>query len=198
MLNVSSPCSVYIVFTEYPPKLFELFDNEGRLYYFRYLDGRTSRIKFNIPDKGFYTSDVPFRVDKIKNIEIPEKLPVLPEAERDRLKPVEVVYNPELENTPARIFTDTGVIEVGRRFDGLPQPIKLFLLLHEQGHLFYKSEEKCDLFALVNFLRMGYNRSTGYYALAQILRRSRQNIDRVKNIFDNIEQYTGAFDPGIV
>jgi hypothetical protein len=170
------------------PKLFLLCDADGNTYYFRYLDGKTPRIKFNIPDTGSYTGNVDYDIVKICSIEIPSTFPKLPPADRDRIKSTTVIYNPDLQGTPARIYTDSGVIEVGKRFLELIKPVQRFLLWHEKGHLFYSEEENCDMYALVNFLREGYNQSTGYYALSKVLKVSAQNIDRIKANFKNIQK----------
>ncbi len=188
MLNVNSPCTVYIKFTGEQPKLFKLFNSKHGLYHFRYLNGKTPRIKFNIPDEGIYKGNVPFDVLKIVPIEIPDMYPELPSPERDRWKDVSMSYNPNLYDTPVRIFTETGLIETGPKYYEYPAPIRLFLLLHEQGHLFYKTEEYCDMWALVNYLRMGYNRSMAYYALSNILKNTPHNMYRLKCAFENIQK----------
>jgi hypothetical protein len=170
-----------------------LLDDVGQKdgYYFRYLDGKTPRIKFNVPDPGEYETNVPIEVVKTVPIEIPEKYPRLPPADRDRWKPVTEWYNPEMDKgttTPIRIYTEPGIIEFGDRFLSYISPIKKFLKLHEYGHLFYSSEENCDMYALVNFIRMGYNQSTAYYALSHILSRSQTNVERLKTLLNNIQK----------
>lgn len=174
------------------PRLF-LLDSitamEG--YYFRYLDGKTPRIKFNVPDPGHYETNVPIEVVKVVSIEVPDKYPELPPANRDRLKPVKKVYNPEMDNittTPIRIYTEPGIIEYGNRFLSFIKPIQLFLEFHEEGHFFYTQEENCDMYALINFIRKGYNQSTAYYALSHILSRSKGNIERLKTLLNNIQK----------
>jgi len=178
-------------FTEYMPHRFllnSISDNE--CYYFRYLDGNTPRIKFNVPDPGCYEPDAPIEVVKAVDIEIPTNYPVLPPANRDRLKPVSYYYNPEMDKetmTPIRIYTEPGVIEYGDKFLSYISPIQKFLTLHEYGHFFYIEEENCDLYALVNFCRSGYNQSTALYALSHILGRSKENIERIRSLFNNIQ-----------
>lgn len=189
-LNVDRQATYYIQFTEVMPKLFLLNKCNGEGYYFRYLDGKTPRIKFNIPDLGCYEGNVPFEVVKIVGIEIPDNLPVLPPAERSRIKEVTVVDNADIAS-PARIFTGSGKIEVNENFRNYIEPIQKFLLWHEKGHLFYTSEDKCDLFALVNFFRAGYNQSTAYFTLRNILRRTPENIDRTKKILQAIDKING-------
>jgi hypothetical protein len=165
-------------------------------YYFRYLNGNvnagaTPRIKFNIPDPGIYVGNAPFEVVKVVPIEIPDALPELPPAERDRWKDIKLVYNPEMNKTsitPIRIYSDTGVVEYGPRFLQLIPPIQVFLIEHERGHLFYKTEQYCDMYALLNFIRKGYNQSTAYYALTHILSRTKENAGRIKTIFNNIQK----------
>lgn len=187
-LVVNKPATVYIRFLIDMPVLFQLYDAGGNLYFFRYLDGKTPRIKFNVVDPGDYTSPTPFEAYKSTSLVTPFLLPALPKADRDRWKPVTVRYNSALTDTPAAIYTDTGLIETGPNFYTYPAPIRLFLLLHEVGHLFYSDEDNCDLYALVNYLRMGYNRSMAYYALANILRRTPANIERLKSIFNSIQK----------
>lgn len=195
-INVNSPSTIRIKFTDVLPRLFKLYNSKGQLYFFRYLDGKTPRIKFNIPDVGTYTPDILIEVVSIKPIEIPEDLPILPPAERDRYKKSTVKYNPELLSSPAIIYTHKGLIEVGPKFYELPPTIQLFLLLHEEGHYFYKTEENCDLYALVNYFRMGYNRGMAYYALEKVLSKTPQNMQRIKKMFDKIQAYTGNFNSG--
>jgi hypothetical protein len=160
-------------------------------YYFRYLDGKTPRIKFNIPDAGIYETNVPIEIVKIVPIEIPDHGAVLPPADRDRWKDCKMIYNPEMDkitSTPIRIFTEPGIIEYGPRFKSFIKPIQKFLIFHEWGHLFYSGEEDCDFYALVNFVRAGYNQSTGLYSLSHILKRSPGKITRLKSLLNNIQK----------
>jgi hypothetical protein len=160
-------------------------------YYFRYLDGKTPRIKFNVPDPGTYNSNVPVEVVKVAPIEIPDKMPTLPPANRDRWQECKKVYNPEMDSTtttPIRIYSNMGIIEYGDRFLSFIKPIQIFLEFHERGHQFYVEEENCDMFALVNFINSGYNQTTAYYALDNILSRSPQKIERLKTLFNNIQK----------
>lgn len=196
-INIDFPSTVYIQFTGVMPKLFVLRDGSGDVHYFRYLNGSIPRIKFNMPIAGMYTTDNEIQVVKIVPIEIPDNLPTLPPAERDRLKPVTFVFNPNLKFT-ASINTHTGIIEHGPKYMGLIKPVQIFIDEHEKGHMFYKTEEKCDLFALVNFIRMGYNESTAYYALSSVIKKSPEQMKRVKDMFNNLDKsFSPNFNPGI-
>jgi hypothetical protein len=196
---VNSPSSVYIRFTEEMPKLFVIYDSSGDVHYFRYLDGSTPRIKFRMPIPGVYTCETPIEIVKIVPIEIPQAVlsPSLPPAERDRWKPVFFKYNSDL-GTVARIDTSTGLIEHGPRYKRLIKPIQVFIDEHEKAHMFYLTEEKCDLMALVNFVRMGYNESTAYYALSMVLRKTPQQMERAKELYRSIMAgIQENFNPGI-
>lgn len=133
------------------------------------------------------------------------------------IKEIKIVDNPNL-NSPARIYTKQGVIEKGKSFYSFIKPIRAFFLLHEFGHLFYgvngkdidraneiaktdmnaaklyvkqcqlRGEKKCDLYAFIKFLEMGYNRSTAFYALKIVLKRSQENVNRIKSMAANIQQ----------
>lgn len=214
-MTITKPCTVYVRFVDEIPKKFILTNSLGEIYYFRYTAGKFPRIKFNILHPDEYFSNVPIEVVKKVPVEIPKDLPAYPEPERNGLfkNNFSIVDNFSLENTPARIFTKQGVIEVSRMYYDLPKPIRAFLLLHEIGHFFYgvtdsdieyansitngeqwlkdkaqKSEEKCDLFALINYLEMGYNRSMAFYALSHILKHSKENEERLKSALNNIQQ----------
>jgi hypothetical protein len=192
---VNSASTVYIAFTSEMPKLFLMIDADGDVEYFRYMDGKTPRIRFNIPVPGSYTFNCPFSLVKMVPIEVNYNLPVLPSPERDRLKEPVIVYDPGWTISVASNFTEEGVIVHGPGWLALIKPIRLFIDLHEVGHFFYRTEQYCDLYALVNFLRMGYNRSTAFYALTKVLGRSPEAMDRIKSMFSTITKTTGEFSP---
>lgn len=213
-LSIKKPCTVYVKF-ETPPGLFQLKHERHGLYYFRDLQGKTPRIKFNICHPGQYTANIPFEIVKVVPIEIPDTLPGLPSYERNDIKDFVINDNFDFYGSPARVFVKEGIIERSKDFYKLPKPIRVFILLHEVGHFFYgitdadikkanrlpepdnkdflrkrmyESEAKCDLFALVQYLQMGYNRSMAYYSLSKVLSRSQDNIDRVKKLVSNIQK----------
>lgn len=195
-IKISDPSTVYIKFTGTLPAIFVLTDDYDNVEYFRYLDGHTPRIKFNVPESGNYLGNTDFEIVKIVPIEIPGILPTLPPAERDRwtANPV-IIYDENWTESPASNFTFDGVIMHGPAYAAMIKPIRIFIDLHEKGHYFYCTEEYCDLYALVNFLRMGYNRSTAYYALSKVLNRTSQGIARIDFLMKNIIQTTGEFSP---
>lgn len=186
-VTAEKPCTVYVRFLGVTPVQFELYDTAGDLYFFRALHN-TPRIKFNIVHPGTYSSNAPFEVVKITDIEIPSTLPALPAFERNREKPLDIQFNADLDSSPARIFSHTGKIEVGARFYELPKAVRLFILLHEAGHLYYETETKCDMFALIHFLKMGYNRSTAFYALSRVLRRTKEATERLNALIGYIQK----------
>lgn len=186
-LEISRPVTVFIKFTAEKPLCFKLSGKANGLYYFRHLPPGTPRIKFNIVDPDTYTANVPFEVVKTSAIETPNQYPQLPPAQRQRYKNVTFIYNPDLKGTPARIYTATGVIEHGPTYLAMPKPIRLFIDLHEEGHLFYATEEYCDVWALVSYLRMGYNRSMAFYTLYHILGKTDVNIKRLEFLLNQIK-----------
>jgi hypothetical protein len=194
-IPIKSPSTVYINFTAEMPHILCVYGSNGVPEFFRHMDGRTPRIKFNLVVPDNYTCNVPFSIVKIVPVEIP-KIPTLPPAERDRYQgEPTIVYDPEWTHSPASNFTEENLIVHGPVWKAQIPPVRLFIDLHECGHFFYVTEEYCDMYALVNFLRMGYNRSTAYYALSKVLRRSPENLNRIKQLFVTIQQATGAFSP---
>lgn len=188
-VKINDPSTIYVKFpSNYLPRKFVVTDSNNEIYFERYLDGKTPRIKFNIPYpvNAVYNIVTQCEIVKIVPIEIPDISINLPPFERNRVKDLRIIDNPELNGTPARIFTYDGVIELGRKFYTFPKPMRVFFLWHEIGHLYYKTEQYCDLFALVHFLKAGYNMSTAMYCLTNVLRRNKQNWDRILYVYNNL------------
>ena len=170
------------------PKRFTLHNSQGELYYIRELDGNTDEISINICHHDRYTPSIPFTV-----LEREELTPYgwdkieLPEPERNKVKQFRIKYNPNLKGTPARIFTDSGLIEIGERFYKYPPPLRMFILFHEFGHFYYITESLADLYALKMYLMLGYNESNAFYALSKILHPNEQNNERITKLFETIK-----------
>lgn len=180
-ISINKPVTVYVSFINEFPKLFSIDSDKEKYYYFRYLNTRTPRIKFNITDPGNYYFSTPVKITKIRDIEIPHNLPSLPAPERSRIMPTEFVVNPEYSGLAIN-YTMIGRIELGKQWMDLPGPMKLYLMLHEKWHAFYLTEKFCDWAAAVDFLRLGYNRSTAYYCLKNLLTKTSENIDRIAEL----------------
>lgn len=191
---VTSPSTFYIRFLHEYPLRFVLSNQRGEVVYFRYLDGKTPRIKFNVLDKGEYYGNVPFEVVRKTELEKPSSLPSLPCPDRERSSDYRVVDNFSLIGTPARIFTQgydgksQPVVELSRKFYDMPKACQDFILAHEEGHLKYSKEDDADLYALVKCLEKGNNRSMCFYALSHILKKSPANMERLKSMLNNIQK----------
>lgn len=178
--------TVYVTF-QFQPIRFEVYDDRGKLYYFRELGGKFDGIKFNICHKGHFTMSEDCVIDKIVDIEIYPVVESLPPPDRNRMKKVEVVFNKELMITPARINSKTGKIEIGPRFKNFPFPVRLFILCHEEGHLLYADEFNADLYACKIYVNNGYNKSNAFYALSKVLKETDQNYNRIKQLFKTLQ-----------
>lgn len=188
LLQTSRPCTVYIsISVNDIPRNFKLY-KDGQLDFFRPTGGKLTRLKFNVPIPGTYESNVDFKIVKIVDLEYPSTYPTLPDHEREDYRDYTIVKNEELTGTPARIFRKRGIIETSRQFDGLPTSMQKFIILHEIGHFYYKTEEYCDLYALIEFLKLGYNRSTAYYTMENILHVTPVNIKRLQFLINNIQK----------
>lgn len=188
MIIITEPSTVFIKFTDECPKSFVLTNSDNdNVEYFRFMDGKVPRIKFNIPNAGSYIGNVKFDIVKIVPIEVPIlALPTLPIADRNRYRTPKFVFNPNLTDTVARTFSEDGIIEHSPFYESLPRCIQVFIDLHEIGHFFYLNENDADLYAFVCFVRKGYNVSTAYYAMDRVLKKSKQNIERLRDMYNNI------------
>lgn len=179
--------STITVTFENPPIRVDVFNDNGKLYYFRELGGNFKTIKFNICHKGHYTISEDCVINEITDINIIPVNVVLPPPDRNREKEVSIVFNKNMTSTPARINTKTGVIEIGKRFKLFPFPIRLFILCHEVGHFFYSKEENADLYACKIYVDNGYNKSNALYSLTKVLSVNIQNEKRILELFKKIQ-----------
>lgn len=184
IFKIVQPSTVLFTFDEPPQYVNVYLKNE--LYYFRNLGGKFYKIKFNVKHPGKYFIDVDCANIKVIPIEITPLNFELPEPDRQRLKPFQFIYNSELTGTPARNYTNTGIIEYSSYFKTLPFPLRLFILLHEIGHFYYKDEENADAYAAKVFIDNGYNESTAIYALTKVLHPTDKNEKRILSLFKKI------------
>lgn len=186
-IQTRQPATVTLKFTRPFPDRVNIFIDNGQQYFFRNVGGKYSEINVNFPIPGIYQTDAGqvHDITPLKISPIVQKI-TLPEHERTtNPEGISFHYNPEI-SSPARIFRHKGRIEKGPKFYALPYSLKLFILLHEIGHLYYKTEWKCDLFACYHFLKMGYNESSCLYALTNILHRSPMNDGRILKLFNTL------------
>lgn len=190
VLKNNRPTSYIISFLNNVDK-FTIFDNKGKVYYYRYLpyNERDKPIKVNIPDPGLYYFSNDAIIKEKPLIVTPEVFKIrLPQRERNRDKSYFIEHDPNQTESPAIIYTDIGRIVTGTKFKELPIPMKIFVLLHEIGHFRYSTERFCDLYATIEFIKLGYNPSTAMYCLTDVLKNSNGKTDRVNYIFDILKQ----------
>jgi hypothetical protein len=170
-------------------KLFRAVNDD--LWIDRDLFKKFEKISFNIHFPGEYESNVYFKVVEFSPLFLEKNNIDLFEPERKQERPIKIVFNPKLgiEDTPARIFPNQNpaLIEIGQRFKSYPSQVRMFILLHEYGHMFYKTEHKTDLYALKKYLELGYNASMAFWALAKVLHTSPQGIDRITKLFNQLK-----------
>lgn len=167
-----------------PGSIFKVFDENGRLYFYRKMSGQ-DRIKFNICKAGSFTTNFKLHTCEVLPITIHPLNVKLPPPQRNEMKPFVIKRNPGLgEGTPARNFFYKGIIETGPKFYRQIEPIQRFIILHEIGHFLYKDEWLADLYAAVNFINEGFNNSTALYALTDVLNCNvERNKERIKKLF---------------
>lgn len=126
-------------------------------------------------------------LDVKKGIKIPNSLKLPAKTRNFDSSNFQVVHNPNLKHTPARIFYDKGICEVSTAFKNLPIQWQEFILLHEKAHFKYEAEQDADRWALNEFLQKGFNASQAFFALRDVLRKSEENLNRQREIYKQIE-----------
>lgn len=79
---------------------------------------------------------------------------------------------PDLGNTPARVNRRTGEMYLSlRHMLPLPPDIRLFIMLHEMGHVVLQTEdeERVDAWAFDQYVKQGKSLKASVKALTQIL-----------------------------
>ena len=154
----------------------------GVLYHEREFKTPVLFFTFNAVKPGEYTFSQPVQKTEATGL---KKLSTwginLPAKERHYKADFYIIKNPNYEGR-ARMYKETGEIQTGQGFDGLNEQIQEFILLHEIGHFYYSTEWKCDLYALMQFLKKGYNQSQAFIALEKVLSHSAENSDRINKI----------------
>jgi hypothetical protein len=180
----------YTVKLNSPAPVFSLLDSGGNVYHIRTMPKDCSELDVNILHPDTYTASCPCVYNFNGAVKTNGNSISLAIPERFRYRDIIVLHNPYLQGTPARIFTNSmpAKIEVGDKFYSYPKQVRLFILLHEYGHLFYATEWKVDLFALKMFLQMGYNASQAFYALSMILGNSPQSKERIVRLFNSLKE----------
>ena len=154
----------------------------GILYHEREFKQPVNNFTFNAVKSGEYTFTQPVQKSETAPI---KKLStagiILPNKERFYKANFYIVKNNNYEGK-ARMYKETGEIQTGRLFEQYNEQIKEFILLHEIGHFYYSTEWKCDLYALMQFLKKGYNQSQAYIALEKVLNHTPENLQRIQLI----------------
>lgn len=130
---------------------------KGRATFYLFKNEQQKNITFNLP-KGVYNTDCEIFKLKRPLVYIHPSLPSpekdLPIAEKIDIR---VGKNPNKATVDKRIPTLTKIL-IDESM--LENPCECeFILFHELGHYFYRTEWKCDLFSAAEMLKRGFNPS---------------------------------------
>jgi hypothetical protein len=178
-----------VTFYEKIPARFFIYDENGEVYFFRDLTTSNTKIKVNIARAGTFTTNVNCVVKVLPFDLIDIKIPLPPKEKNFEHEKFIIRLNPNLKGTPARNFYKQGIIEYSPEFLALPFPVRVFIICHELGHMYYHDEEKADFYACKLYLKLGYNGTTAIHSLTDVLNKSsdrnRRRINRLYNILKN-------------
>lgn len=140
--------------------IIEVIDNRGLPFYY-FNNPERKEIKFNLIKGAYYTeSDLNALHRPLTYVPYD-----LPKKEKNNI--VHDNINLIVEDNPnkASIDISKGLIIIDTKFfNEIETPFANFLLFHELGHYYYKSEEKCDMFSASEMLKIGFNPSQCFYA----------------------------------
>lgn len=159
----------------------QIYDYKKILFY-SYKFVAKFKKEFYLP-KGVY-----FISSKIKRIKYKKrKIKPLPDRERN-LKHKWSNFKIEFDNNPnkATIYHKKKLIVFDNSFKLKPLYVLIFILAHEVGHKYYKTEYKADAYAVHYMLKAGYNRSQ--IGLAPLNTLSNEQIKRKHIIIKNLKK----------
>jgi len=138
----------------------EVYDNRGLPFYF-FKNPQMQTIKFNLIAGKYYCENDLKLLQKPLRYEPPK----LPKFEKRRIIHDNIEFRVEPNPNKASIDISKGLIIIDNKyFNEIETPFCNFLLFHELGHYYYKTEYKCDLFSAFNMLIRGFNPTQCYYA----------------------------------
>ena len=151
-----------------------IYTLDGEIFYF---SNNRKVTKFNLP-KGVYKTDNNIKLN-IKPFSF--KVKKLPPFERclKRPKKIKLFFQPNPNKCTVRL--NEGIIIMDTAIKELPKPCIMFVLGHELGHYYYKSENKCDNYSFNLLLKQGYNPSQLIWASELTLNsvfRKGENLER--------------------
>lgn len=148
-----------------------ILDNKGRIFYScRWL---TKPVRhFNLPKGEFFvkSGDIIKRKNPVKFRN--KKLPPPERYWKQKRFKIKFAPNPN----KATVYHDSGLIVFDPYFKDVPKFIFDFILYHEFGHQYYKTEHLADAYARNKMLKKGYNPSQ--IGLAPMIGLSAAQFDR--------------------
>lgn len=139
---------------------------------------KSNEIYFNLPKGDYIIECDVVRLKKPINFTLPK----LPKYERNIKFPnkIEIVFctNPN----KCSIDLERGLIMCDFSIKQKNKAEQTFVLFHELGHYYYKTESFCDLFASLHMLKQGFNPSQLYFSVNGCL--SDHSIDRKENVLN--------------
>lgn len=160
-----------------PDKRIKIYDQRNVIFYDSIWTKNFNGF-FYLPKGVFFTDNNFFKI-KYK----PRKVKKLPKNERDLKHDwtnfrIIFKYNPH----KASILHNKATIIFDNSFRKAPLFQLVFILLHEKGHRYFKTEEKADAYAVRAMIKRGYNPSQ--IALAPLFTLSNDNMSRKRNVLN--------------
>jgi hypothetical protein len=150
-----------------------IWDEKEKIYY---SNNFPDPYNFNIIFPGTYT--VKGNIHKSRNFVRIKNNIILPPPERNETIKTGKIYE-TINPNKVTVNRLTGDIFVDEEFwNKLPVNFQAFILLHEIGHFYYKTEEKADKYATKLLLNMGENPNS-------ILRAVQETLTNDERIYSN-------------
>lgn len=152
----------------------DVFEENGDLFYSHFFEKPT---KFNLPSGVFEIVGNFVQLDK----PIKYSLPKLPKPEKRLRIPPRIDLLIGDNPNKATIFVNRHKVIIDDEIIKAGRVVRTFVLCHEVGHYYFKTEWKCDRFATIQMLKMGFNPSQIQQAIADTLKDFHRLEKTIKN-----------------
>lgn len=164
-----------------PDRHIKIYDERGIIFYDSNWCGKFKGI-FYLP-KGKYFTKNRFKKIKYKKRRVFKNPPNERDLKHD-WSAFRIIFRPNPHK--ASILHNSNTIIFDTSFKKAPRFQLIFILLHEKGHNYYKTEHKADGYAVRAMLKRGYNPSQ--IALAPLFTLSNDNLERKKIVFEKLKK----------
>ena len=160
-----------------------VLDSNKKFFYCRHKSNHNSTAFFNLPAGVYFCEQNLKKSASPVNYSLPERTPAFEKDKKDFPKKYSLKFGSNPNKASVLLTNDSMVILIDNDFKKQGRLFVDFIIRHELGHFFYKTEKYADIAAYVAMINEGFNPSQIFYACALTLNRN-LSMERIFNIYE--------------